>query len=138
MFMRCGVILIVRVFFYFYINNNNFLTMTPAFASFHHPPQAPLHACVSARTWAESNVPGGVSLGMAPVSANQRGASTSATTWPMGSQRNILLFDFLVEGRRHEHLPPTILGRPGDRPRRLSNEVGMTRDGPLPPVKREG
>ena len=38
------------------------MTMTPAFASFHHHPPAPLHACVSARTWAESSVLGGVSL----------------------------------------------------------------------------
>ena len=62
--------------------------------------------------------------GMAPLSANRRGASTSAAYRPMGSQRNILLFDFLVEGRRHEHLPPTNLGWPGDRPTRLSNEEG--------------
>ena len=133
-----------ELFYSFDFHILNFTTTTtPAFASFHHPPSAPLHACVSARTWAESNVPGGVSsdvgvldfapnTGMAPLSANRRGASTSAASRPMGSQRNILLFDFLVEGRRHEHLPPTNLGRPGDRPTRLSNEGNDTRR--IPPT----
>ena len=84
-------------------------------------------------------MPGGVSLdvgvldfapnmGMVPLSANRRGASTSAASRPMGSQRNILLLDFLVEGWRHEHPPSppptTNLERPGDRPTRLSNEEG--------------
>ena len=36
----------------------------------------------------------------------------------------MLLLDFLVEGRRHEHLPPTNLGWPGDRGTRLSNDTG--------------
>ena len=107
----------------------------------------PLHACVSARTWAESNVPGGVSsdvgvldfapnTGMTPLSAKRRGASTSAASRPMGSQRNILLLNFLVEGRRHEHPPPpTNLKRSGDRPIRLSNEGNDTRR--IPPTCQE-
>ena len=68
--------------------------------------------------------------GRAPLSANRRGASTSAASRPMGSQRIILLLNFLVEGRRHEHLPPTNLGWPGDRPTRLSNEGNDKTDPP--------
>ena len=62
MFMCCGVILIVRVFFYF---KSTITTKTAASPS--PSPRfltlTPWPTCMSARMWAESNVPGGVSLG---------------------------------------------------------------------------
>ena len=78
--------------------------------------------------------------GMAPLSANQRGASTSAASRPMGSQRNILLLDFLVEEWRHEHPPSP---RPISDGREIARHAcpmrrGRTRDGSLPPVKKKG